>query len=247
MQLAVAPEDFRRLEPFLPRGMSAGDSAAPVDRAAGDLARLVLSQRLVPGQKVPMDEIAGRIGASRTPVREALRLLETEGLVDALPNRGFVLRRLDAREIAHLYDARSCIESFVARIAFGNRSRPFLEELRTLHRIYRGLLAGPGDRRRLGMLADKAFHVRIAGQAGNPHLAALLANMFDRLILTRPIEDFPLGRMSEAVEEHSQILAQMQSGTARGAEAAMMRNVRNGGAAIVAHMHSHTDFGVRVA
>src|SRR5687768_14133226 len=78
--LAVSPEDFRRLERYLPRGLANPGTENPVDRAMGYLAQLVLSQRLIPGEKVPMDAIAERIGASRTPVREALRLLETEGL-----------------------------------------------------------------------------------------------------------------------------------------------------------------------
>ena len=246
MQLALSPEDFRRLEPFLPRGMAAGSDAMPVERAAGYLARLVLSNRVVPGQKVPMDEIAEHIGASRTPVREALRLLETEGVVASLPNRGFVLRRLEMEDVANLYDARRCIEEFTARHAFRQRSRAFVEELRALHRIYRNLLGGTGDRRRLGMLVDKAFHVRIAQQAGNPHLTAPLSNMFDRLILTRPIEDFPLGRMGEAVAEHSDLLAQLHSGTLRGSEVAMARNVQNGCAAILAHMRAETDFRIPV-
>ena len=243
-QLAVAPEDFRRLEPYLPRGLAAGPSALPTDRAAGYLAQLVLSQKLVPGGKIPMDEIAERIGASRTPVREALRLLETEGLVTALANRGFVVRRLDEADVGHLYEARACIESFIVRQAFARRTRTFVQELKGFHRIYASLLGGDGDRRRLGMVVDKAFHVRIAEQAGNPYLAAMLANMFDRLILTRPLEDFPLNRMREAVEEHAALVAAFERGAARAVEEAVTRNVRNGGAAIVAHMVAARDFGV---
>src|SRR3954447_21861169 len=136
MKLAVAPEDFRRLEHYLPKGLVASTEATPVDRAMGYLAQLVLSHRLVPGQKIPMDDIAGHIGVSRTPVREALRLLETEGVVAALPNRGFIVRRMEADDIGHLYDARRCIESFTSREACGRRSKPFLAELRALHRTY---------------------------------------------------------------------------------------------------------------
>jgi DNA-binding GntR family transcriptional regulator len=113
-----------------------------------------------------------------------------------------------------------------------------VSDLRALHRMYASLLAGRGDRRRLGMLVDKAFHVRIAEQAGNPHLTALLANMFDRLILTRPMEDFPLDRMGKAVDEHSEVLAQLESGTPRAFEGAVARNIHDGGAAILAHMES---------
>ena len=246
MQLAVAPADFRRLERYLPRGLAPATDN-PLDRAAGYLAQLVLSQRLVPGEKIPMDDIADRIGASRTPVREALRLLETEGLVVALPNRGFIMRRMEAGEIRHLYDARDCIECFVVRAAFAKRTRPFVQELRALHRIYAALLAGNGDRRRLGMVVDKAFHVRIAEQAGNPHLTALLANMFDRLILTRPLEDFPLNRMKEAVDEHAALLAAFARGSAKGVEDAVRNNLHRGAAAIVAHMGSTRDFAMPAA
>jgi DNA-binding GntR family transcriptional regulator len=242
--LAIAPEDFRRLERYLPRGLADPASDNSVDRAIGYLAQLVLSQRLIPGEKVPMDAIAERIGASRTPVREALRLLETEGLVTALTNRGFVMRRIEADEVRHLYEARACIEAFVVRAAYPKRTRPFLQELRALHRIYRDLLRGNGDRRRLGMVVDKAFHVRIAEQAGNPHLTAVLANMFDRLILTRPLEDFPLHRMAEAVEEHEALLVAFEKGKARAVEEALMRNVQRGGDAIIGHMASARDFAL---
>jgi DNA-binding GntR family transcriptional regulator len=145
---------------------------------------------------------------------------------------------MDATDVLHLYEARQCIESFTAREAARKRSEAFVRELRALHRLYTDQLGGPGERRRLGMLVDKAFHVRIAEQAGNPHLTALLANMFDRLILTRPLESFPLDRRSHAVAEHAEVMAQLESGTPRGFEAAVVRNIRDGGAAILAHMES---------
>src|SRR6187402_3013580 len=120
MLLTISQADFRRLERYLPKGL-ARDTGNPLDRAAGQLTRMVLAQSLHPGQKIPMDAIATLIGASRTPVREALRLLETEGLVTSLPNRGFIVRRLDPEETEHLYQARHCIEAFVARESFRNR------------------------------------------------------------------------------------------------------------------------------
>jgi len=234
----LSPEDCQRLERFLPKGLLAGASAGVVERATGCLAQLVLAHRVLPGQKIPMDDIAEQIGTSRTPVREALRLLETEGLVESIPNRGFIVRRMEPSEVAQLYEARRCIEPFVAGAACRKRTPAFLQDLRGLHGLYAKLLGGGGDRRRLGMLVDKAFHLRIAEQAGNAHLTALLGNMFDRLILTRPLEDFPLGRMGEAVKEHEQLLVQIEEGTPRAVEAAVARNIENGGAAILAHMQS---------
>jgi DNA-binding GntR family transcriptional regulator len=247
MLLSIAPADFRRLVRYLPRGLKAPDSPNPLERAAGHVARLVLTQELHPGQKIPMDGIADEIGASRTPVREALRLLETEGLVASLPNRGFVVRRLDPDETEHLYQARHCIESFLARESFRHRDGEFISDLRNLHRIYAQVLGGPSDRRRLGMLVDKAFHLRIAEQARNPYLTALLANIFDRLILTRPFEGFPVNRMGLAVQEHAQVLAAFEAGSTRGAVDAMLSNIDNGGKSVAAHLRSLREFAAAPA
>jgi DNA-binding GntR family transcriptional regulator len=242
MLLTISPEDFKRVERYLPRGLIAQRPSNPLDRAAGQLTRMVLTQQLHPGQKIPMDAIAERIGASRTPVREALRLLETEGLVASLTNRGFIVRRLEPEETEHLYQARCCMEGYLARDAFKKRDKPFLAELRALHRIYAQVLGGSSDRRRLGMLVDKAFHLRIAEQAGNPCLASQLANIFDRLILTRPIEGFPVNRMAIAVREHAEIVAAFESGTAKSAGDALLRNIEKGSSAIVKHLRSLEEF-----
>ena len=69
----------------------------------------------------------------------------------------------------------------------------------------------------------------------------------DRLVLTRPLEDFPLGRMAEAVKEHAHLLAQLESGTPRSVEAAVARNIENGGAAIIAHMQSTRELAFSAA
>jgi DNA-binding GntR family transcriptional regulator len=242
MLLTISPNDFKRLERYLPRGLVAQHPPNPLDRAVGELARMVLTQQLHPGQKIPMDAIAERIGASRTPVREALRLLETEGLVASITNRGFIVRRMEPEETEHLYDARRCVEGYLAREAFAKRGKSFLAELRALHRIYEQVLGGASDRRRLGMLVDKAFHLRIAEQAGNPCLTSQLANILDRLILTRPIEGFPVNRMAFAIREHADIVAAFESGTARSAGDALMRNIENGSSAIVKHLRSLEEF-----
>jgi DNA-binding GntR family transcriptional regulator len=242
--LSIPEESFRRLEPYLPKGLVPRQGEDLLARARGQLARLVLMQRLNPGQKVPMDDIAQAIGASRTPVREALRLLETEGLVASLPNRGFVVCRLTPDEATQLYEARRCVEVFTAPLAFERRNRTFLAELRALHRMYGQVLAGPHDRRRLGMLVDKAFHLRIAEQAANRQLAAMLANLFDRLILTRPMDGTPVPRMALAVSEHQAIVEAFQGNAARDAIEAVRTNIDKGGAAVVSQLRSVEGFSL---
>ena len=242
MPLALSTEDFKRLQRYLPRGLVGADGDNLLERAAGHLARMVLTQEINPGQKIPMDQIAEAIGASRTPVREALRLLETDGLVSQLPNRGFIIRRLDPEQTEELYGARRCLEACLVEEAMRRSDEDFLRSLRALHDVYRRVLGGPADRRRLGMLVDKAFHLRIAEQAGNGYLRGLLANIFDRLILTRPIEGFPIHRTPVAVAEHGEILAAFESGVTRAARQAMVRNIDNGRAAIVQHLRGMRQF-----
>ncbi len=242
MFLSISADDFKRLESYLPRGLVVTDEGDPLLGARGRIQRLILMQRLHPGQKIPMEEIAQHVGASRTPVREALRLLETEGLVKSLPNRGFIVQRIGPEQAEDLYDTRRCLESYAAERAFERRTRAFIAELRALHRIYERVLSGPEDRRRLGMLVDKAFHMRIAEQAGNAHLREVLANTFDRLILTRPRDGFPVSRMRSALEEHKAIVAGFEGKRSKAAVAAVARNVEEGGAAIVAHLRSLDEF-----
>lgn len=242
MPLALSTEDFKRLERYLPRGLVGASGDNLLERAAGQLARMVLTQEINPGQKIPMDEIALAIGASRTPVREALRLLETDGLVSQLPNRGFIVRRLDPEQTEELYGARRCLEVCLTEEAMRRSDVGFLRSLRAIHEVYQRVLGGPADRRRLGMLVDKAFHLRIAEQAGNGYLRALLANIFDRLILTRPIEGFPIHRTPIAVSEHGEILSAFESGVARAARQAMVRNIDNGRTAIVQHLRGMRRF-----
>jgi DNA-binding GntR family transcriptional regulator len=233
---SISIQHSRLLEPFLPFGLALSAGADAIARAQGEFKRLLLAQKIHPGHKVPLDTIAGNLALSRTPVREAMRLLETEGLVRAVPNRGFVVREMDADETAQLYDARVCIEGFLMPVAFRERDAQMLADVDALQGVYTAILGGSPNRRRLGMLADKAFHLRIARQTRNEFLIGLLTTIFDRLIFNRPLEGFPQERMQEAIREHARVIEALRGGTAAGARAAIVTNIDNGGRAIIGYM-----------
>ncbi|HTL76232.1 MAG TPA: GntR family transcriptional regulator [Casimicrobiaceae bacterium] len=249
--LELSGQDFQRLLPYLPFGLMLPAHADPIARVQGEFKRMVLAQRLHPGQKVPLDTLASNVGVSRTPVREALRLLETEGLVAALPNRGFIVRAIDANEARQLYEARVCIEGQVVPRALERSDDAFVRDVVRLNETYRRSLGDSPSRRRLGMLADKAFHLRIAGQAGNGLLVAMLANVFDRLMFTRPLEGFPAERMRDAMREHQAIVAGLREwksagkGTSR-VVAALTANIHNGGDAVVQYMREREALSVAI-
>src|SRR5207249_3993911 len=84
--------------------------------AATELIReAIVDGRLVPGERLKEEELAHELGISRTPVREALLVLQAEGLVDAAPNRGAVVRAHDAVDLDDLYQLRALLEGYAAR------------------------------------------------------------------------------------------------------------------------------------
>jgi DNA-binding GntR family transcriptional regulator len=86
--------------------------------AATELIRLAIVEgRLGPGQRLKEEELAREFGISRTPVREALLVLQAEGLVDAMPNRGATVRAHTAQDLDDLYQLRALLEGFAARRA----------------------------------------------------------------------------------------------------------------------------------
>jgi DNA-binding GntR family transcriptional regulator len=184
-------------------------------------------------------------------VREGLRLLETEGLVTALPNRGFIVRAIEADEARQLYEARVCIEAYLLPQALARIDATFVRDVTRLHDTYRRLLGDSPNRRRLGMLVDKAFHLRIARQAENEVLLGMLGNLFDRLMFTRPLDGFPPARMTDAVREH-QVIVEGLRATATGRRnapkvaAAILANIRNGGDAVVRYMQERSALPIAI-
>ncbi len=95
-----------------------------VDRAYERIRELVLSGEIAPGAKLGQVELAERLGISRTPVREALRRLSAEGLVEPLPNRGFAAADLGLDAVLRRLEVRAILEPGIARLAAERRTPP---------------------------------------------------------------------------------------------------------------------------
>jgi DNA-binding GntR family transcriptional regulator len=167
----------------------AGAAAAlpSIDRAAAPLRRKVLETlrlsivhgRLAPGSRLVERELIEGLGVSRTVVREALRQLESEGLIDVVPNKGAVVRRLTVAEAKEIYTIRAVLEGLAARLYCENASeaeRCALEEalrvtaeayagddaeaiIETKNRFYDLLFRGAGSAMLYDMIG--ALHARI--------------------------------------------------------------------------------------
>lgn len=162
-------------------GILRGGPIAASENISGTIAKRVrdaiLNGRLEPGQRIKEGQIAQELGVSRTPVREALMLLKSEGLVEVLPNRGARVRAYEADDLYEIYELRSVLESFAARKAAENISERDIEALKASCAKF-NRLCKEGDVR--GLIKENLFfHETIMNAAGNSRLTELIRGVVE--------------------------------------------------------------------
>jgi DNA-binding GntR family transcriptional regulator len=196
-------------------------------RLYDELSRAIVAGDLAPGEKLSEPVIARRYGASRAPVREAIRRLQERGLVTYVANQGVRVAEPSAAEFLALLDVREATEGMAARLAAENMSD---EEVAALEQLVAGH-RGEIERNPLGAyLQDEPeadFHRRIANGSGNPILADLLCEQFyPRLRLCRRLHSTVPGRGREAWREHVRITEAISHRDGELAEILMRRHIR---------------------
>lgn len=174
-----------------------------------------LRQRIVkgaykPGQRLIMAEIAKAFGASETPVREAIRRLESEGYVSFTPHAGAVVTRVDDRELSEIYLIRIAMEALATRLAAPFLTERDLEWLRKQNRE----MAAAIEKNRLESLArmNKAFHLRIYKAAPYPRLNRMIADFWEAFDRWPSIFSYVPERAAASVAEHERIIAALAAG-----------------------------------
>ncbi len=149
------------------------------DEVLARLRDFIVEGNLAAGARVPVRLLCERFGISRTPLREALKVLASEGLIELLPNRGARVRRIDERELVDLFDVMGGLEALAGRLACERVTGGGLRRDRALHHA----MYGHYLRRDLhGYFAcNQAIHDRIVEAAGNAALRATYAGFAGRL------------------------------------------------------------------
>lgn len=187
-------------------------------------ARLVGELRagtLRPGDRLTETELAQRFGISRTPVREAIRQLEAEGLVVHLPRVGASIRALDYAEVTELYEMRGVLEGTAARLAARAASEIELSELAAINEE---MAAALGDVERLYHL-NQHFHTALLDAAKNRFLVAAVGAVRKTMLILGPSTMEEGARASEALAEHQAVLEALAARDGLAAEAAMRRHI----------------------
>jgi DNA-binding GntR family transcriptional regulator len=137
-----------------------------VDQVYVAVRERILTGELPRGSRLRQEELAAELGVSRTPLREALRRLASEGLVDFNPNRGATVSREDVANLWHAWAARVAIEPGAARLAARAGDPEAVAGLRALIGEQRAGVDRGGDT----YAANRDFHLALVAASGNPHL-----------------------------------------------------------------------------
>jgi DNA-binding GntR family transcriptional regulator len=182
---------------------------------------LIASGDLYPGRRVTEVELSERFGVSRTPVRDALKRLESEGLLSSAPRRGLVVTQLSPQQVSELYAVREVLEAFAARLMAHHASEMEIETLNVIVRRE----AEAADATTLKRL-NRTFHSVIYSAARNRYLVGALDSLSDYLTLL-PGTTF---RMSPTptvgVEEHQAIAAAIAARDPVAADSSAREHIR---------------------
>jgi len=179
------------------------DVGTTADAVYEALRRSILDGELPPGHRLRSDALATDLNVSRTPVREALRKLEAEGLVNA-SRLGLVVRQLTEEDLTEIFYLREALEGMAARLAAENATRAEIDELHALFEDMEAV-AARGDIAGLRELTGE-FHLLVCRASHNRRLVQSLEGLLDHVRQAQSSTLYMQGRPADALEEHRGLL-----------------------------------------
>jgi DNA-binding GntR family transcriptional regulator len=203
------------------------DTVSPtalVDETAAAIRARIMSGEIPIGAQLRQDELAKSLGVSRTPVREALRQLQTGGLIEVVPNRGAVVRVPAPWEVREAYEVRAELEGLACVRAVSRITDDAIAELRRTNAVLNG-------RSKSTTAANDHFHTLIHEVAGNDRLAKVIKEIneaFPRNVSALVLQDNPRHR-EDNVREHDRIIEALAANDAERARREMQAHVISAG------------------
>lgn len=191
------------------------------EQAYQRLINAIASGQLAPGARLRETELSEQFGLSRTPIREALRALEADGLVQHQPRQGAVVRQLDHAEVVELYEMRAVLEGTAARLAARTASEVELQALSALNDEFAAAAADPATAAEL----NRQFHRTLIGAARNRFLVRAVEGLRKTLLILGPTTMIVEARVKEATSEHAAIISALQDRDGIRAESLMRTHI----------------------
>lgn len=188
------------------------------------LRQRIFRRELEPGGWIDEVKLSQEYGISRTPLREALKVLAAEGLVTMKVRRGAYVTEVSDQDLAEVYHLLSLLESDAAAVVAQRASDAELKELQDLHKELEGAAR---DRERFFALNER-FHMRLLELAGNRWRNQMVADLRKVMKLNRHNSLLKAGRVEESLQEHRVVMEALARRDAEGVRLRMQEHFSNG-------------------
>jgi len=194
------------------------------EEVAERLRQRIFARELEPGSWIDELKIAEQYGISRTPMREALKVLAAEGLITMKLRRGAYVTEVSEADMADIYHLLGLLESDAAGVVAERASADELAELQALHQQLEAAAAA----REPFFALNERFHMRVLEIAANRWRSQMVMDLRKVMKLNRHHSLFKTGRIAESLGEHRAILNALLARDAQAATACMLQHFRNG-------------------
>lgn len=200
--------------------------ARAIDQAYEAIREGILGGRYPAGDRLREEELAEEVGVSRTPVREALRRLDGEGLVEFVPNRGAHVAAWSDGDLDEIFDLRAVLEGFAARLAARRAKPEHLARLRDLADRM-DALAGGRSRDRFDRISElnNEFHATIVEAGGNRKLGGLIAGLVQIPLVHRTFRRYDAEDLARSMGHHRELITALEHGDVNWAGTVMRSHI----------------------
>ena len=194
------------------------------EEIANNLREMMMSGELMEGDKIKEGELCDMMGISKTPLREALRVLSTEGLIRLIPNRGSYVTTPTFEEIKEMFDVMSVLEAVCARTAAEKISDQDFSKLEKLHKKLEVSFKRKNQKEYIDQ--NNLYHAFVQKLAGNKTMNQIVNGLRQKILLYR-FQSLSLpGRFEQSIEEHRRLLGAFRDRNPKKAELLMKSHLK---------------------
>ena len=199
------------------------------------LRKTILSGKLAPGERLMEVRLAKMLGVSRTPVREAIRMLEQDGLVHMIPRRGAIVAEITREDLEDVLEVRSALEVLAVRKACANMDQETIDRLRAICLRFADCLE-KGEQE-AGAQADEEFHELIGFSSGNRRLLDILEQLRERMYRYRLENLKDKATYAGLISQHEEICGALEAGDEERAVRVIREHIRQQRRSIMDSLH----------
>jgi len=191
----------------------------------GQLKEQIFNEDIAPGTWLVEREISEKYNVSRTPVREVLRVLATDGLITLEPNKGYYVRKLSFEELIEIFHARESVEGMLTRLACAKANETFLDEIRIIRKEIEeiDIESNPS----IGVEVGHTLHDAIVRQAHNEILGEFYRKLNNLTLLTRNMTKMSVSIEKNSRNDHLKIADALLNRDEDQSEHAMRRHIQS--------------------